>query len=131
MAEQTGNYVVCDIRELLKIDGVYYLPKHNDWIQKPYYCYDGTDYVKTAIRMTSNLDRHCGLTEDQVKIAQDIVYAKREKFDKGKASNSLPPPEHGETMVYKDTKAKRFTDKGKASNGPLQSVYRITTDDEA
>ncbi len=66
MAEQTGNYIVCDSRELLKIEGTYYLPQKNEWIQKPYYCSDDFDYKKIAIRMTTILDRHSGLTAEQI-----------------------------------------------------------------
>ena len=101
MAEQTGSYVVCDTRELLKIDGTYYLPQKNDWIQKPYYCNDALDYKQAAIRMTTILDRHSGLSAEQVRIAQEQANARKAKIDKVRASH-----------------------------GPPKSTYRILTEEE-
>ena len=69
MAEQIGSYIVCDKRDLLKIDEIYYLPQNNDWIKRPFYCQEETDYKRVAIRVTSILDRHSGLTAEQVKMA--------------------------------------------------------------
>lgn len=32
-AENDGTYIACDVRELLKVDGVTYLPNGTQWIQ--------------------------------------------------------------------------------------------------
>jgi hypothetical protein len=90
MAEQAGSLIVCDTRELLKIDGMYYLPQKNDWIQKPYYCTDALDYKQAAIKMTTILDRHSGLSIEQVQIAQEQADARKAKIDKVRASHGPP-----------------------------------------
>lgn len=49
MAEDLGLYVVCDAREVLKVDGITYLPKGNLWIQAPYYSNHNKDFMAKAI----------------------------------------------------------------------------------
>ncbi len=58
--------------------------------------------------------------------------ARKEKINKGKASNGLSLDEQRNKMVYQGAKAKvAKINKVKASNSPPRSVYRITTDAEA
>ena len=48
-AENFCIYLVCDVKELLKIDGITYLPDGHQWIQAPYNTSWDTDYKNLTI----------------------------------------------------------------------------------